>query len=206
MTLRQQVRNQRHALQHLPVVIASVLERMEALIATFDAQIAAVEQDSEQVLSQDAAWATTATLLLSSTGIGLLTAAWLLVTTLNFTICATAEEATAYAGLAPHPYESGTRVRGRAAIGHGGNGRLRTALYLATLRAAQHNPHSTPFSARLRAAGKPKKVARCAAARKLLHLAWAVATKGVAFDPTYQDTPRLLGQLHLRLPRSVRPA
>jgi len=186
MTLRQQVRNQRHALQHLPVVITSVLERMEALIATFDAQIAAVEQEIEQVLSQDAAWATTATLLLSITGIGLLTAAWLLVTTLNFTVCATAEEATAYAGLAPHPYESGTSVRGRAAIGHGGNGRLRTALYLATLSAAQHNPHIKPFYARLRAAGKPKKVARCAAARKLLHLAWAVATKGVAFDPTYQ--------------------
>jgi len=145
MTLRQQVRNQRHALQHLPVVIASVLERMEALIATFDAQIAAVEQEIEQVLSQDAAWATTATLLLSITGIGLLTAVWLLVTTLNFTICATAEEATAYAGLAPHPYESGTSVRGRAAIGHGGNGRLRTALYLATLSAAQHNPHIKPY-------------------------------------------------------------
>ncbi len=90
---------------------------MEALIATCDAQIAAVEQEIEQVLSQDAAWATTATLLLSSTGISLLTAAWLLVTTLNFTICATAEEATAYAGLAPHPYESGTSVRGRAAMG-----------------------------------------------------------------------------------------
>jgi len=27
------------------------------------------------------------------------------------------------------------------------------------------------------------KVARCAAARKLLHLAWAVATTGRAFDP-----------------------
>jgi len=167
-------------------VIASVQERMEALIATFDAHIEAVEQEIEQVLAQDSSWATTATLLLSITGSGLLTAAWLLVTTLNCTVCASAEEATAYAGLAPHPFASGTRGRGRAAIGHSGNGRLRTALYLATLRAAQHTPHSTPFSARLRAAGKPKKVARCAAAGKLLHLAWAVATKGVAFDPADQ--------------------
>ena len=40
---------------------------------------------------------------------------------------------------------------------------------------------------RLRAAGKPPKVARCAAARKLLHLAWAVVTKGQPFDPDYAE-------------------
>ena len=38
---------------------------------------------------------------------------------------------------------------------------------------------------RLRAAGKPEKVARCAAARKLLHLAWAVVKKDQPFDPHY---------------------
>jgi hypothetical protein len=43
-----------------------------------------------------------------------------------------------------------------------------------------------PFDERLRAAGKAKKVARCAAARKVLHSAWAVATKGQPFDPHYQ--------------------
>lgn len=36
---------------------------------------------------------------------------------------------------------------------------------------------------RLRAAGKPEKVARCAAARKLLLLAYAVVTKKRPFDP-----------------------
>jgi hypothetical protein len=58
-------------------------------------------------------------------------------------------------------------------------------LYLASLSAAQHNPAIKPFYDRLRAAGKSPKVARCAAARKLLHIAWAVATKGQPFDPHY---------------------
>ncbi len=40
--LRQQVRNQLHALVQLPVVIPAVRARMEDLIATFDAQIAAI--------------------------------------------------------------------------------------------------------------------------------------------------------------------
>jgi hypothetical protein len=33
--------------------------------------------------------------------------------------------------------------------------------------------------------GKPEKVARCAAARKLLHIAWAVVKKDQPFDPNY---------------------
>ena len=79
------------------------------------------------------------------------------------------------------------RARGRPTIGRGGNGRLRTALSMATLSAAPHNPIIKPFYDRLRAVGKPKKVARCAAARKLLHLAWAVGTTQRPFDPGYQQ-------------------
>ena len=76
-------------------------------------------------------------------------------------------------------------MRGRAQIGHGGHARLRTALYLATLTAARFNPVIKAHYDRLRARGKPTKVARCAAARKLLHLAYAVVTKGQPFDPHY---------------------
>ncbi len=118
-------------------------------------------------------------------GIGEITAAWLLVTTLKFTLCDTPEAVTGYAGLAPNERQSGTSVRGRTAIGHLGNGRLRRALYMATLSAAQYNPVIKTFYDRLRAAGKPMKVARCAAARKLLHIAWAVVTKERNFDPAY---------------------
>ncbi|MGO8949340.1 MAG: transposase [Ktedonobacterales bacterium] len=98
----------------------------------------------------------------------------------------------AYAGLAPMPRQSGTSVNKRPCIGHGGNGRLRTALYLATLAGARFNPILKAFHERLRAAGKPPKVARCAVARKLLCLAWAVGTHGEVFDPAYQAraTPR----------------
>jgi len=89
-----------------------------------------------------------------------------------------AAAAVAYVGLAPILKESGSRGRGRPQIGHGGDKRLRTALYLATLNAARFNPVIRDFYARLRAAGKPPKVARCAAARKLLQIAWAVVRTG----------------------------
>ncbi len=90
-----------------------------------------------------------------------------------------------YAGLAPREWRLGRSVRGRPRIGHTGNGRLRRSLYLASLSPTRWNPVIKPFYERLRTTGKPAKVVHCAAARKLLHLAWAVATKRRDFDPSY---------------------
>ena len=117
------------------------------------------------------AWAESATLLATIPGIGPVRTAWLLVTTLNFTVAENADWLTAYAGLAPMEHSSGTSVWSRPQIGHSGNSQLHTALYLATLSAARYNPVIKAVYDRLRAAGKPPKVARCATARKLLHLA-----------------------------------
>jgi transposase len=185
LDLQQQVRNQLHALDQLPEVIETVRQRFEQLLTTFATQLATVEAEILEVWQQDAAWATAAQRLQSIKGIGWVTAAWMLGTTLNFTTCDTVEGLTAYAGLAPMPRQSGTSVWHRPSIGHTGNGRLRTACYMATLSAAQHTPMIKAFYTRLRAAGKPEKVARCAAARKLLHIAWAVVTKDQWFDPSY---------------------
>ena len=113
------------------------------------------------------------------------TALWLLVATVNFSSCATVEQAVGYAGLGPIKRESGTSVRGRERLPPGGHARLRTALYMATLSAGRYNPGIAAFYTRLVQAGKPKKVARCAAARKLLHLAWAVVKKQQPYDPHY---------------------
>lgn len=184
LEMRQQARNQRHALVQWPVVIASVQAHLEGVIVELDAHLATLDAEIAQVLA-DGAWAESATLLLSITGVGMVTTAWLLVGTLNFTACGSAEAAAAYAGLVPLARESGSSVRGRAQIGHGGHARLRTALYMASLTAARFNPALRATYERLRTAGKPPKVARCAVARKLLHLAWAVVTKHRPFDPTY---------------------
>jgi transposase len=184
LEMRQQARNQRHALLQWPVHIAGALDQLDAVIADLDTRIATLEKELTTVL-RDGAWAQSASMLGTISGIGLITTAWLLVATVNFTSCASAEAAAAYAGLVPLAHESGTSVRRRARIGHGGHARLRTALYMATLSAARCNPLIRAQYQRLRAAGKPPKVARCAAARKLLHLAYAVATKGEPFDPHY---------------------
>lgn len=184
LTMRQQARNQRHALEQWPVTIPAALAALDTVVRECERQLETLETEIATVL-QEGAWAESAALLGSIKGIGLITSAWLLVGTLNFTACVSAEAAAAYAGVVPLARESGTSVRGRRQIGHAGNARLRTALYMATLSAARHNPVIRGQYERLRAAGKPTKVARCACAHKLLRLAYAVVTKGQAFDPHY---------------------
>jgi transposase len=186
LTMRTQARNQRHALLQWPVVVEGVRRHLDELITDLDRRIASLEAELAAVLHASE-WAESLACVTSAPGIGLVTAAWLLVGTLNFTLCAGPTALTGYAGLAPMSRESGRSVRGRASIGHDGNGRLRTALYMATLSAARYNPAIKAFYERLRAAGKPLKVARCAAARKLLHLAWALGSKRRRFDPDHRQ-------------------
>lgn len=184
---RTQFRNQLHALEHQPSIIERVRTRLQDLIATLTEQIAEVEQEISAALEQDPAWAEAAAYLGSIKGLGRLTIAWLLTATCNFKLTATPEAAANYAGLVPQLRESGSSVRGRPSIGHSGHARLRRALYMATLSAIQHNPLIKAFYQRLIAKGKAKKVAVCAAARKLLRIAWAVATKKQSFDVAYVE-------------------
>jgi len=191
LQMRTQAKNQRHAVQQWPVRITAAIAALDTVISELDAQVASLEREIDHVL-HDGAWATSATLLLATPGIGLVTTAWLLVSTLNFTLAHSPDQLTAYAGLAPLERQSGTSVRGRPAIGHGGNSRLRTALYMSTLSAARVNPTIRTFYQRLRAAGKPMKVARCAAARKLLHLAWALVKTNQPYRAPVPSQPEQL--------------
>ena len=76
------------------------------------------------------------------------------------------KQVASLAGLAPFNRDSGT-MRGKRSIS-GGRKTARKALYMAALVGTRHNPVLKEFYQRLRAAGKPFKVAITATMRKLL--------------------------------------
>ncbi len=193
LAMRRQAQNQLHALDQWSVVVASVRTQLIDLITTLNAQITTLDHAIATTLATGA-WAASAQMLLSLPGIGIQCAAWLLVSTLNFTLATSPEALVAYAGLDPRAYQSGTSVYRPPRVGHGGNARLRTVLYMASLSASRVNPVLKALYTRLRGRGKPGKVARCAVARKLIHLAWAVVRTGHPFDPAYQS--RLVATPH----------
>lgn len=76
------------------------------------------------------------------------------------------QQIAALAGLAPYAHDSGG-MRGKRRL-YGGRAVVRQALYMASLSAVRHDAVMRTFYQRLLAAGKAKKVALCACARKLL--------------------------------------
>jgi transposase len=76
------------------------------------------------------------------------------------------KQVAALAGLAPFNVDSGS-YRGKRAIG-GGRKRVRDAVYMGSLNAVRRDPTLKAFYQKLRAAGKPAKLALIAVARKLL--------------------------------------
>jgi transposase len=76
------------------------------------------------------------------------------------------KQVAALAGLAPLNVDSGS-YRGKRAIG-GGRKRVRDAVYMGALNAVRRDPTLKSFYQKLRAAGKPAKLALIAVARKLL--------------------------------------
>lgn len=91
-------------------------------------------------------------------------------------------QAVAFVGLSPRHGESGDSVRKKSRTSKLGHGRLRKILYMPALTALRYNPPARALAERLRAAGKPAKVAVVAVMRKLVHWMVGVIKSGVPFD------------------------
>ncbi len=96
--------------------------------------------------------------------------------------------------VAPRLRQSGKkRFSGSPTIAFG-NARLRKALWMPILTAVRCNPWLRQYYERLRAAGKPGKVALIAAMRKLLAAVWSVATHRRPFVPRLPAVPTGVGR------------
>lgn len=135
------------------------------LVGWLGRQLAAVTAEIDTQIAAEAELAAGAARLETASGIGRLTAAALLawlpeLGTLD------RRRIAALAGLAPQACDSGTS-RGRRRV-WGGRPGVRRALFIAALAASRHDPRLKAFRSRLEAAGKSKKTAIVAVARKLL--------------------------------------
>lgn len=120
-------------------------------------------------------------LLVTIPGIGPTTAARVLAEAGDLSQFRDGNALASYVGLVPGLRHSGKSTPTRAALAPMGNARLRRGLYMPTLRAVRSNPWLRAFYERLVAAGKPKKLALVAAARKLLLAIFSVVKNRRAF-------------------------
>ncbi|MBS0351413.1 MAG: IS110 family transposase [Proteobacteria bacterium] len=92
------------------------------------------------------------------------------------------KQTTAYVGLNPRQRQSGSSINGCLGISKMGSAYLRKTLYMPALVAIKYNPLVKSFYTRLVKRGKPKKLAVCAAMRKLLHIIYGVLKSGQPFN------------------------
>ena len=142
-----------------------VRKSLQASIRWLEKRLAEVDGDIDGALRECGAWREKVELLESVPGIARVISVSLLASLpelgrLN------RHQISALAGVAPFNRDSG-HWQGRRSI-YGGRPMVRSALYMAALVGARHNPILNAFYQRLRGSGKPAKVALTACMRKLL--------------------------------------
>lgn len=144
---------------------AAVRRDLEAHLAYLKVQIDQIDKSIHDAIQAEGEWRLRDEVMRSMPGVGPQTARTL-IGSLPELGSLTGKQIASLAGLAPRARDSGT-VRGARTI-FGGRAEVRTVLYMASLSAVRFNPDLRPFYRRLRAAGKPAKVALTAVSRKLL--------------------------------------
>lgn len=126
--------------------------------------------------------APTQRLLRSIPGVGITSAAALVSTVVDVGRFSDAKKLTAYLGLDCRVKESGTSVHGKGYLTKRGNRYLRFVLFNATVIAKRYIPELQMFYQKKKTEGHHHFSALCATERKLVHLIYAVWTRGTPFE------------------------
>ncbi len=148
-----------------------LLKSIDRLLKTLEKELSDLERDLDETIRGTPVWRETEDLLRSAPGVGPVVSRTLLAE-LPELGSLDRKQISALVGVAPLNRDSGS-MRGRRII-CGGRAPVRAALYMAALTAAHRDPRIGAFYKRLRAAGKPAKVALVACMRKLLTILNAI--------------------------------
>lgn len=148
---------------------------IDRLLAALEKEIAEIDTTLDDTIGGHPVWQAQEALLTSVPGVGPATARTLLAELPELGRL-TRHEVAALAGLAPWTRQSG-QWHGKSQIG-GGRAGVRCALFVAAMAASRFNAPLRAFKERLVAAGKPRRVAIIAVARKLLVMLNAMIRSG----------------------------
>lgn len=140
------------------------------------AEMAIIEEKMSDYVPQ------TQELLRSIPGIGKLSAAALVAYIGDINRFSSPEKLTAYLGLDCRVHQSGSSINGKGYLTKRGNSYLRTMLFNAAFIARQHNPELKMYFEKKVGEGKHYYSALCAVERKLVHIVYAVWTRGTPFE------------------------
>ena len=182
--------NQLHSLDQEVIIQPDVKKAYQSMAQAVEQQIqklekALAELDDDEAFQQASQWAG------SVIGIGTKTAQAILLAAGCLGEFQHAGQLSKFFGLTPQSHYSGTSVYKKGRITKFGNHYVRSLLYMCTRSAIRFNPPCRDLYQRLRAKGKPHKVAAVAVMHKLIKQVFVCVKKQVNFDPHYQQNTQL---------------
>ena len=165
------------ALSQDPSTPGELLDEISEMIASLKEKERECIARAEDLIEGDGEASQSLQVLMTIPGVGLVTAITLVALFRRYP-GTNRKQIVALVGFDPIEYRSGSSVHKKPKISKRGNSEVRKLLYEATLSAARFNPAVKKIYRQLKGRGKPEKVARIAAARKLLLIAHAIYKSG----------------------------
>jgi transposase len=125
-------------------------------------------------------------LVTSVKGIGLIIAAFMLVSTNNFTSFENGRKYACYAGIAPFRYDSGTSIKGKSRVSHLGNKTIKSLLSNGANCASKWDPQLRAYYKRKEAEGKDHKLIINSISCKLVNRVFAVIKRQTPYAQIYE--------------------
>jgi transposase len=150
---------------HLATASKAIKKRITAHISYLEQELDDADQDLDRFIEKNPLWKQNQEILCSTPSIGPVSSRTMLAELPELGTLGR-KQIAALVGVAPFSRDSGT-LKGRRTI-WGGRASVRNALFMAALVAIRFNPVIRDFYKRLKAKGKPSKVALVACMHKLL--------------------------------------
>lgn len=166
-------------------VLQTLQQFVDNPIQAIQAQVTAIEKEIMKTIKDDSNLYRLYKILVSINGVGLQTAAYVLVTTNEFLTITDAKKYACYSGVAPFEYSSGTSIRKRSRVSPKANKIAKTLLHLSALNAVKSKGDIQDYYHRKIEEGKNKMSILNAVRNKLIHRMFACVKQDRLFEKIY---------------------
>lgn len=190
MSLREQLVKQSTGLKNLEKGMMAVLEKstgdfsikiIKQTLEQIKKQVAKVEKQMGELIKSEAAMQTNYKLSRSVKGVGKILAIQMLLHTHNYSRFGVWREFSAYCGLVPYPYESGTSIHGRRKTHPISDVKMKSLLSMSAISAIQHDSELKMYYEKRVAEGKPKMIALNIIRNKIVSRIFATIKRGTPY-------------------------
>jgi transposase len=190
MSLREQLVKQNTALKNLEKGMLVTMQKttgdpaikvIKQSLKYLEAQVSRVEKIMDELIKTEPVMLNNYKLTRSVKGVGKVLAIQMLLHTHNYTRFGVWREFSAYCGLVPYPYQSGTSINGRKKIHSISDIKMKSLLSMSAISAIQHDTELKMYYRKRVDEGKPKMVALNIIRNKIVSRIFATVKRGTPF-------------------------